>query len=110
VVFTHTSKNLKKMGWSFGTSNVPAAYLVGYSAGKETLKRGVSGAILDIGRFNPVKNSKIFAVLKGLVDAGVEIPHGESVLPGEDRVYGKHIDSNMEEEVKKIITMLDGKV
>ena len=108
VVFTYSSKNLKKMGWPFGMSNAPASYLTGYIAGKESLKRGVSGAVLDIGRFKPVKNSKVFAVLKGLVDAGINVPHSDSVLPDEDRIYGKHIDNGMEEEVKKLIALIDG--
>jgi len=107
VVFTHSSKNLKKMGWSFGMNNAPASYLTGYSAGKESLKRGASRAILDIGRFKPVRNSRVFAVLKGLVDAGMEVPHSESILPDEDRIYGKHIDNGMEEEVKKLVAKID---
>lgn len=110
VVFTHTSKNLKKLGWNFGTNNVPAAYLVGYSAGKEAKKRGIERAVLDIGRFKPVKGCKIFAALKGLVDAGLEIPHGEHIFPEEDRIYGKHIDPKMEKEVKRIISEIDKKV
>jgi large subunit ribosomal protein L18 len=39
----------------------------------------------------PVPGSKVFAVLKGALDAGLQIPHGEEVLPPEDRISGKHI-------------------
>jgi large subunit ribosomal protein L18 len=30
-----------------------------------------------------------------MVDAGLEIPHGEHVLPDEDRVNGAHIGDNI---------------
>jgi large subunit ribosomal protein L18 len=39
----------------------------------------------------PVKGAKIFAVLKGAVDAGMDVPHQEGVLPSEDRTTGAHI-------------------
>jgi len=107
VIFTHTSKSLKKMGWKFGTNNIPAAYLIGYMAGKETKKQGVTDAILDIGRFKPIASSKVFAALKGLLDAGVSIPHSEEILPGDDRIHGKHIDAALEAEVKNIIAKID---
>ena len=29
-----------------------------------------------------------------MVDAGLEIPHGDSVLPSEDRLSGAHIDDS----------------
>jgi large subunit ribosomal protein L18 len=107
VVFTHSSRKLKDLGWTFGTGNVPAAYLIGYLAGKESLKRDVSEAILDIGRLKPTPNSRVFAVLKGLLDAGVKIPHSKKVLPSKDRLYGKHIDDAVEKNVKNVIEAID---
>ncbi len=107
VVFTQTSKVLKTMGWTYGTSNIPAAYLVGYLVGKEALKQGISNVVLDIGRIKPVKGSRVFATLKGAVDAGLEIPHGESVLPPEDRLFGRHIHEKVEEEVKNVISKIN---
>jgi len=38
--------------------------------------------------------NRVFAALKGMVDAGLEIPHGDSVLPVEDRLNGAHIDES----------------
>ena len=35
-----------------------------------------------------------------MVDAGLEIPHGESVLPSEDRLMGRHINDTLESQVE----------
>ena len=50
-------------------------------------------AVLDIGR-HP-KSSRLFAALKGAVDAGLSVPHSEKVLPSDERIKGKHIDEYM---------------
>lgn len=86
-----TTKHLKRYGW-LGKSNLPSAYLCGYLAGKMALKKGISEAILDIGLISPVHKSMPFAALKGALDAGLKIPHGEEALPADDRASGKHIE------------------
>jgi large subunit ribosomal protein L18 len=35
--------------------------------------------------------------LKGIVDAGFEIPHDSSVLPSDERVRGEHVAEYMED-------------
>jgi len=83
--------------------NTSAAYLTGYLAGKLALQKGIKEAILDIGLQRPVKGSRVFAALKGLLDAGLEIPHGEDIFPSEERIKGLHISEEvgkMFEEVK----------
>jgi len=97
------SSHLRKYGWSGSFKNTPAAYLTGYLAGKLALKKGINEAVLDIGLQSPVKGSRVFAALKGLVDAGLNVPHSEEVYPSEDRIKGKHISDDvakMFEEVK----------
>jgi large subunit ribosomal protein L18 len=85
------SKQLEKYGWKGGTCNLPCAYLVGFLCGRQAVKANTGGCILDIGIHEPVKGSRVFAVLKGAVDAGLEIPHEEGILPAEDRASGAHI-------------------
>jgi len=53
----------------------------------------IKEAILDIGINTPNPGTRIFATLKGVVDAGVEIPCNEKMLPSEDRIKGEHIKS-----------------
>lgn len=85
------SQELKNMGWLGSGKNTSAAYLTGYLCGKKALKEGIEGAVLDMGLQSSTKGSKVYAVLKGAIDAGLEVPHKDVILPGEDRITGEHI-------------------
>ncbi|MCC7551793.1 MAG: 50S ribosomal protein L18 [Methanobacterium sp.] len=85
------SQELKNMGWMGNGKNTSAAYLTGYLCGKKALKEGIDGAVLDMGLVTSTKGSKIYAVLKGALDAGLNVPHNDVVLPDEDRITGEHI-------------------
>ena len=102
IVVSAHSRELADLGWKASTGNLPAAYLTGYLAGKRAVKKGVDEAVLDIGLKEPVKGAACFAVLKGLLDAGVEIPHGEQILPSADRLKGKHINADLEKMVEEV--------
>jgi len=102
------SRELPDMGWTSSTGNLPAAYLTGYLAGKRAVKKGMNQAVLDIGLREPVKGSAAFATLKGLLDAGMEIPHGEEILPGPDRLKGKHINADIEKMVEEVKNRMEG--
>ncbi|MFA6952900.1 MAG: 50S ribosomal protein L18 [Candidatus Methanomethylophilaceae archaeon] len=102
VVASATSKELAKYGWDRSCSSVPAAYLTGYLAGKKAVKAGIEYAVLDIGMQNPKYGGVLFATVAGMCDAGLEVPHGEDVLPAEDRLNGKHIDESIEAAVKSV--------
>ena len=91
VVSAHSRELAKTYGWLGSGGNVPAAYLTGLLCGFKAKASGVEKAFLDIGLNIPSKGTRVFAALKGVVDAGVEVPHSEDVLPDEDRVSGKHI-------------------
>ncbi|MFZ8801201.1 MAG: 50S ribosomal protein L18 [Candidatus Nanopusillus sp.] len=92
TLFTIHSKVLeKKYGWKGHRGNLPTAYLIGLLAGLEAKKRGIKEAIVDIGRFHSTKGNSLYAALKGAIDAGLEIPHSEEILPSEDRIRGEHI-------------------
>ncbi len=94
------SKELKEYGYEGNYSNIPAAYLTGLLIGKRAQEKEIKEAVLDIGRRTPVKGSKTFAVLKGAVEAGMEIPHGKKVLPDEERIKGKHIEEYKDKDLK----------
>jgi len=82
------SSELEEYGWEGHTGNLPAAYLTGFLAGK---KAQVDEAILDLGLKEKKRGGKMFAALKGLIDAGVEIPAGEEIFPAEGRIKGEQI-------------------
>ena len=90
------SHELKKMGWPFNTGNTPAAYLTGLIIGKRAQEHKINAAIFDIGLYAPTKGSKVFTVLKGAIDAGLNIPHSPEVLPSEQRIKGEHIQSYLQ--------------
>ncbi|MDR0309664.1 MAG: 50S ribosomal protein L18 [Candidatus Methanoplasma sp.] len=102
VRITAATGDLRKMGWEYSCSSIPAAYLVGFLAGKRALKDGIEYAVLDIGMQNPKRGGVLFAAVKGMADAGLEIPHSEDVLPAEERVKGKHISDKIEAAVSSM--------
>ena len=98
-----------KYSWPEDASrkSIPASYLTGFAFAKDAISSGHESAILDIGLSASSKGSRVFAALKGMIDAGLEIPHGEDVLPDEDRINGMHIDASMGDKVKKSIKAIE---
>jgi large subunit ribosomal protein L18 len=90
VLASAHSRELGKFGWKAATGNVPAAYLTGLLCGLRAKTAGVEEAVLDIGLVAPTKGAKVFAVLSGVLDAGVVVPHDEKKIVKE-RLEGKHI-------------------
>jgi large subunit ribosomal protein L18 len=95
------SFELKALGWSGPTGNIPAAYLTGMLCAKKALEKKFTEAILDIGLCHATRGNRIFAVLKGAVDGGLQIPHSEEAFPPADRIAGKHIPGPAGEKVVK---------
>ena len=91
-----------KYHWKHPVSNTPAAYLTGVLAGKRAQEQGISQGILDVGRAFPTTGSKLFAALKGVVDAGITCPYDEAKIPSEDRLMGKHMGNDLSSQVTKI--------
>ena len=94
VLVTVPSTKLKKYGWKLGTKNIAAAYLTGLMAGKLALSKKVSEAVLDTGMSKPESRGRIYAALKGVVDAGMQVPSQESIFPVDDRLSGKHLQKD----------------
>ncbi|RLG19416.1 50S ribosomal protein L18, partial [Candidatus Micrarchaeota archaeon] len=51
-------------------------------------------AILDSGLATPSKSSLLFGALRGVADAGVQIPHADGLVD-DARLKGAHIDAYM---------------
>lgn len=96
VLASAVSTELADMGWSRSGKSTPGAYLTGLLAGKRAAEKGIEEAVLDIGLREPSKGALVFAALKGMVDAGVEIPHSDSMYPSDDRISGKHMKGGVE--------------
>ncbi|MEE8168027.1 MAG: 50S ribosomal protein L18 [Candidatus Hydrothermarchaeales archaeon] len=93
VLACSDSKELANYGWKGGGSNLPAAYLVGLLCGQKALEKKIKQGVLDLGLATPIAGGGIFAVLKGALDAGLEIAHQDTTIPNEGRIRGEHIAS-----------------
>ena len=104
VVSAH-SNELKNMGWLGSGKNTSAAYLTGFLLGKKALEAGITYAVLDIGLKSSTRGARIFATLKGAVDAGLEVPYSDIILPADERIRGEHVaayaESLSDDEVEK---------
>jgi len=111
VKVTVTGSELsKKYGWpaDFSQKSVPASYLVGFAMGKAALAQGAEAAILDIGLAASSPGNRVFSALKGMIDAGLEIPHSDGILPDEDRINGTHISADVAAAVESTKTNIEG--
>lgn len=103
------SKDLEDYGWEHHTGNLPAAYLTGFLAGK---RADTDEAVLDIGLRKDAREGRIFAAVKGMRDAGVEVPVGEEALPEESRMRGAHIEEmtgkNVPENLEEVKEEIEG--
>ena len=89
VVVSVTSKDLLSKGWAKENAgslkSLPASYLTGYILAKK-VKKPEKELILDIGMHRNIHQSRIYAVLKGALDAGLKIKHDEKALPTEEQI------------------------
>jgi large subunit ribosomal protein L18 len=86
-----SSQDLAEYGWEAPTGNLPSAYLTGYLLGIRALDAGYEEGVLDIGLNTATPGNRAFAVQEGAIDAGLDVPHNESVLADWSRNRGEHI-------------------
>lgn len=117
VLVSAHSRELKKYEWKAHAGNLSSAYLTGLLCGLKAKAQGVKEVIPDIGLHSPSKGARVFAMLKGVLDAGVHVPHSEEKLPDEKRIEGEHIAqyaeslaSNPEEYQSKFSKYLEQKL
>jgi large subunit ribosomal protein L18 len=91
ILLSCHSNELKKFGWNSSKSNLPAAYLVGLLLGIKAKEKKITEGVLDICLNPSTRGSRIYAVVKGLIDAGFSVHCSKDILPTDERVSGKHI-------------------
>jgi len=101
------SSELEKYGYNGSNSNIPAAYLTGMLFAVRAQKEGYSHAVLDIGLNRATRGARVFAALKGAVEAGLDLPHGEEILPDDDRAKGVHIAEYAPERAGDIVEKVE---
>lgn len=83
-----TQTLVKEFGWKGPCSNIPVAYLLGLLLAKKT---NVKEAILDIGKRRSVHHSRVYSLVKGMIEGGVNVPASDKAFPSEERINGEHI-------------------
>lgn len=103
VIATMTSKELLKNGWDVkaggSLKSVPAGYLTGILFAKK-LKSGKY--VIDVGMARTLKGGRVFAVVKGLIDGGLDISANEKVFPPEERLNGEHLKDDVKAMIGKV--------
>jgi len=88
VVATAVSKELLEHGWpaekAGSLKSLAAAYLTGVLFAKKI--NHDKEAVLDLGLMRSTKGSRVYAALKGMVDAGVKIKHNPKMFPENERI------------------------
>jgi large subunit ribosomal protein L18 len=101
VLASAESPELAAVG--FPESNLrttPAAYLTGYLAGVRAKAAGATSAVLDVGLKHPTPGGRLMGALKGLLDAGLDVPHGDKGLPSNERLNGQHLPKPLPKPVE----------
>jgi large subunit ribosomal protein L18 len=113
ILLTTQSKELSKKGWKHSYKNTPAAYLTGMLTAQKAKAKGITKVIVDLGLQTPIKGSKVFAAVKGAIDAGLEIKANAEIFPSDERIKGEHISNYLDnhktitqdfEKIKKELT------
>jgi len=93
IITVVSTKELLKYGWpndKVGSlKSLAAAYLAGILIAKKAKEKGIKNVILDTGLIPSTKGSRIYAVVKGAIEGGLEVPHKDEVLPT-DEMINKH--------------------
>ena len=103
VIATVSSKELLKNGWDEkkvgSLKSIQAGYLTGLLAAK---KIGKKKYIMDLGMARTIAGARVFAVVKGLVDGGLDIDANEKVFPSEERLSGEHLNDDVKSIIVKV--------
>lgn len=106
VVASAHSRYLIDKGWKGSRKSIPAAYLTGYLAGKKALGKGSKAAILYTG--TKKYTQRMAAALKGIIDAGLEVPANSETFPPDDRINGEHL--KVKNDVSQVKSTIDTEV
>lgn len=106
VLASAHSRSLLSAGWHGSRKSISAAYLTGYLAGKKALANDSQRAIMYSGTRR--YTDRMAAALKGVLDAGVDIPADDESFPSESRINGAHL--SVKNDVPKLKSWIDQEV
>ncbi|MFH1365765.1 MAG: 50S ribosomal protein L18, partial [archaeon] len=105
------SKRLLTKGWpkefEGSLKSIPASYLTGYLMGFIIKQEKKESPIVDFGMIRVLHKTKIYAFLKGLKDAGIEIECSEEFFPEEEKIKGKNLKKDFSKHFQEIKTKIE---
>ncbi len=109
TVTAASSDDLDNHGWDGHTGNLTAAYLTGFLAGyrARSIDRPVDSAIPDFGVLDQAKGGRHYAAVKGLQDAGIDIPGDPGSFPAEERLRGTHLDDGAADTFEDVMESIE---
>ena len=118
TVASVSSTALEKYGWKHSKKNTTASYLTGLLLARMAKEHKIKEALLDTGLMTVRAGTRLYAVVKGVIDGGINVPVGEGIFPTDDRIKGKHIESyrktkiedDFENTKKKIMSSKDKRI
>jgi len=102
ILVSANSSELRKYGWDNYLRNLPASYLTGLVCGIKAKKQGLNHFVLDVGLKRLFKGNVIYTAMKGVLDSGVEVAHGEEIFPSEERLKGQHISEKVVKDFETV--------
>ena len=106
-----SSKQLIKYGWpkefQGSLKSIPASYLTGFLIGKKIIKEKKETPIVDFGMIKVLHKTKIFAFLKGLIDAGIKINYKKDVFPNDEKITGKNLKKDFSKTFNEIKSKIE---
>lgn len=100
VVVSAVSRDLLEKGWpkelSGSLKSLPASYLTGLLLGKKAKEKKITEAIVDLGLHRNIQKSRIYAVVKGVIDAGIKVPHSPEALPDIAKITNEKVKNAFE--------------
>jgi len=111
IIFGITSKELLRQGWpkenKGSLKSIPASYLLGMLVAKKIEKEKLEQPIVDFGMLRVNYKTKLFAFLKGVIDAGLEIACPEEAFPEEERIEGKTLKEDFSTKFNEIKSKIE---
>src|SRR6056297_2381945 len=100
VLYSVNTRELLNKGWpkdkKGSLKSIPAAYLGGLLLGSKA-KELKEKVILDQGLAPGTYGSRIYAVVKGIAEGGIEINYNEKISPSDERIKGENTKLSQEE-------------
>ncbi len=107
VIIGANSKELLKYGWSKeaegSLKSIPACYLTGLLLGKKikNKEKDKIKVILDIGLQRNIAKGRLYSVIKGLTDSGIDIKHKKDIFPDDKKIKGENLKNKINfDEIK----------